>query len=62
MSAFFEKRRRQDIKNDDMSKTLRLAAIKVSYPEIKVIGIKDINTHSLRARVANAFVKLVQLV
>ena len=54
MSVFFEKGRRQEIRNDDMSKLLKLAAIKLSYPEIKGIYIKDINTHYLRAGGSNA--------
>ena len=49
VSELFEKGRRQDISNDDMSKVLKLASIKLFYLEIKVIYIKDINTHSLRA-------------
>ena len=49
VSELFEKGRRQDISNDDMSKVLKLASIKLFYLEIKVIDIKDINTHSLRA-------------
>ena len=32
-----------------MSKALKLEVIKFSYPEIKGIDKKDINTHSLRA-------------
>ena len=31
-----------------MSKTLKLSAIKQNYPEIKVIYLKDINTHTIR--------------
>ena len=37
MSEFFKKGRRQDIKNDDMSKALKMAFIKLAYPEIKLI-------------------------
>ena len=47
MSAYFEKGRRQDIRNGDMSKFLKLAAIKIAYMEIKSIEINYINTHSL---------------
>ena len=49
MSEFFEKGRRQDIRNDKMSKVLKLEAIKLAYPEIKGIDIDNINTHSLRS-------------
>ena len=49
MSACFEKGIRQDIKNKDMTKGLKLAAIKLTYPGIKVIEIKDKNIHYIRA-------------
>ena len=44
----FEKGRRKDINNDDMPTKLKLSVIKLAYPTIKVIEIKDINTHSIR--------------
>ena len=37
-----------------MSKFLKLAAIKLAYPEIKGIEIMDKNTYSLISRGANA--------
>ena len=48
-----EKGRRQVIKNGNMSKSLKLEAIKIAYLEIKGTEIKDINTHPLRHGGAN---------
>ena len=37
-----------------MSKALKMTSIKLTYPEIKGIDIRDIKSHSLRARGENA--------
>ena len=44
---------KSDIRNKAMPKALKLTATKLAYPTIKLIEIKDINTHSFRAKVAN---------
>ena len=53
ISEFFKKPRIQYIKNENISKALKLAAIKLDYPEIRGIETKDINTHYLRATRGN---------
>ena len=48
MSVFSEKVNKVDIINVSMSKVLKLEAVKLVYTEIKVIEIKEIDTHSHR--------------
>ena len=45
---------KSDIRNKAMPKALKLTATKLAYPTIKLIEIKDINTHSLRHGVINS--------
>ena len=49
MSETFKKGKRSDIKNDEISKVLKLPAMKIDHPEMKKIKITDINTHYLRS-------------
>ena len=48
VSVFVETVNISDINNDAISKVLKLAAMQLAYPEIKVIEIKVIKTHPLR--------------
>ena len=47
--SVFEKGIIQDIRNYNMSKALKLEDIKLAYPEIKLIEMTGIITHSLRS-------------
>ena len=54
MSELFDKGRRHDIKNYNMSIAPKLAYMKLTYLEVKEIYEKGINTHSLRSRGTNS--------
>ena len=50
MLVVFEKGNISYIKNNAMSKALKLVAMKIAYLKIKVMEINKINTHFLRSR------------
>ena len=50
MLVVFEKGNISYIKNNAISKALKLVAIKIAYLKIKLMEVKKINAHFLRAR------------
>ena len=56
LSAYFVEGKRFDVKGEDISKGLKMAATVLDYPALRGIPILRINTHSLQSRGANALV------